>query len=377
MSTSETSQVQVAEDVIDLGIGQPQLSLLPRDLMLKAAQQMLAKPDNTPLNYGHGKGDGRFRLALANYLSQGYGSAVDPDLLMASNGASGALHLIAQQFAEPGDTILVEEPTYFLAHRVFTDRGLKLVGVPMAEDGVDLGALEQAVKEHNPRFFYTIPVFQNPTGITLSAPKRSQLVEMAKEFNFLVVADEVYQLLHFGSKPPPPLASQVDSGVVLSVGSFSKILAPGLRLGWIHTSPHLQTRLLDFGLLKSGGGLNHFMGCLVEPLLSSGWQGEFLEGLIRTYSQRVEVMDQSLRDNLAGVVDYSKPKGGFFFWLRLPEGVDAGALTLAAGEAKVGFRAGSRFSSCGGFQNYIRICFARYGEQAIREGISRLASVLS
>jgi 2-aminoadipate transaminase len=372
----ETTQIQADPDTIDFGIGQPQLELLPRELMWKASQAILSETENTSLNYGHPKGDGRLRVALASFLAPSYRSVIDPGSFVTTGGASQALNLIAQVFAKPGDTILVEEPTYFLAHRIFRDRGLKVVGVPLTEEGLDLGALEAAAKKHKPAFFYTIPVHQNPTGLTMGAERRRAVLDLAKKNGFLLVADEVYQLLTYVGAPPKPFAAYLESEVVLSVGSFSKILAPGLRLGWIQTSPALQERILEYGLFKSGGGLNHYVSCLVGAALANGWHAEFTESIRRAYAHRVEVMDRCLRAHLGDMVQYRKPEGGYFFWLELPKGIDCEEMQARAAEQKTGFRAGTRFSTQGGMKNYLRLSFAHYSEENIDVGIGRLAKVI-
>lgn len=367
MSTrEETTQLRTDPEAVDFGVGQPQLSLLPRELLAQAAAAALGAGDHAPLNYGHPKGDGLLRHSLAEFLSPRYRVEVNPDHFVTTNGASQALHMVAHIFAQPGDTVLVEEPTYFLAHQILCDRGLKLVGVPVG----DMKALQQAAREHRPAFFYTIPVFQNPTGRTLSPAEREQLLKIAEEENFLVVADEVYQLLSYTEEPPPPLRGRP----VISIGSFSKILAPGLRLGWIETAPEHQQRILNYGLLKSGGGLNPLVCRLVHQFIADGSQERYLEQLRATYRNRIEVMDQALRHHLGDQVRYRKPTGGYFFWLRLPEGLTAADLAPKAHQVKVGFRSGERFSSHGHLGEYLRLSFAHYGEDAIREGVRRLAT---
>ncbi len=373
----ESSQITADPNTIDFGIGQPQLELLPRELMRQASLEVLGQDDLRSLNYGHPKGDGRMRLALAEFLQPAYGGVVDPASFLTTGGASQALQLIASVFAAPGDTVLVEEPTYFLAHQIFEDCGLTIVGIPLNEDGVDREALERAVKEHNPSFFYTIPTFQNPTGQTLTNECRNDIVDLAQKYGFLVVADEVYHLLSYTAVPPAPFASKLESGVVLSVGSFSKILAPGLRLGWIQTSKTLQARLLDRGLFKSGGGLNHYVSCLVGAALANGSHALYTEKIRRIYARRVEVMDSCLQRALGEKVEYHKPAGGYFFWLRLPEDCDTTTLRQRASQLQTGFREGERFSSTGGLKNFMRLSFAHYDEEAIETGISRLAELLS
>ena len=373
---AETTQIAVDPDCIDFGIGQPQLDLLPRELLWKASQAVLDDTSNTSLNYGHAKGDIRFRQALADFLAPDYGCRPDPAHFLTTNGASQALHLIANIYAKPGDTVLVEEPTYFLAQQIFEDRGLKVVSVKLGPDGIDLKDLAKLAKKHKPALVYTIPVFQNPTGVTASLENRRELVALAQKWGFLIVADEVYQLLNYTETPPPALAGFVDSEVVLSVGSFSKILAPGLRLGWIQTAPALQQRLLDFGLFKSGGGLNHHVCCVVGKAMAYGWHRTYTEGLKRIYGHRVEVMDRCLRRELGDYVQYEKPRGGYFFWLELPKKVDASELMEKATMMKTGFRPGVRFSSRGKLKNYLRLSFAHYHENAIEVGVERLAKVL-
>ena len=373
----ETTQVVSDPGTIDFGIGQPQPELLPRELLWKASQAVLNENDNSSLNYGHAKGDIRFRQALSRFLAPTYGVNPDPADFVTTNGASQALHLIANIFAKQGDTVLVEEPTYFLAQQIFEDRGLKVVSVSLGENGLDLSELKKLAKKHKPALFYTIPVFQNPTGLTMNLETRRELVELAQKLGFLIVADEVYQLLHYTETPPPALASFSSSEVVLSVGSFSKILAPGLRLGWIQTAPALQQKILDFGLFKSGGGLNHLVGCIVGKAMACGWHDTFTERLKRIYAHRVEVMDRCLHRHLGERVQFQKPRGGYFFWLELPEEIDASTLMDRAKELKTGFRPGVRFSSRGELKNFIRLSFAHYHENAIEVGCERLGQVLT
>lgn len=372
----ESAQIQADPSCIDFGIGQPQLDLLPCDLLRRASQTLLARHPYSYLNYGHGKGDGRFRTALADFLSAPYGARQDPSLIFSTGGASLALHLIACTLAQPGDTVLVEEPTYFLVPQIFRDHGLKLVGVPIDGDGVNLERLEAAIKKHRPKFFYTIPVFQNPTGHTTSEEKKKRVLEFADRHDFLVVADEVYQLLHYSIRPPAPYANYLHSERVVSVGSFSKILAPGLRLGWLQTAPKWMRKFENLGLLKSGGGLNHYVGALVGEALADGSHQTYTEKLRREYAFRVDVMDRALQAKLGDKVRYQKPKGGYFFWLELKIETDAEELEKTAKKHGTGFRAGRRFSNRDGFKQFLRLSFAHYNENAISVGIDRLAKAI-
>ncbi len=376
MSDLRTTQVSVPPDMIDFGIGQPGFDLLPARLMQSAAARRLDGVETSFLNYGAEQGDGFFRQALARFLSDGYDEAVDPDALFITAGASNALDLTCTLFTRPGDVVFAAEPTYFLALRIFADHGLRVVPIPTDEQGMNIQALEDALRTERPTLLYVIPSFQNPAGMTLPMERRRRLAELATEYDFLIAADEVYHLLAYTAAPPAPMAHFTADGRVISIGSFSKILAPGLRLGWIQAEPALLRRFVTSGLVDSGGGLNPFTSALVRVALEEGWQEEYLARLRRTYVHRIDVMDAVLREELGGLVDYTRPAGGFFFWLALAPGMDSQRLQAAASAYQVGFQPGVRFSSRGKLHDRLRLSFAFYGEDTIREGVSRLARLL-
>lgn len=375
MTELRTAQVSTPADVVNFGIGQPDMRILPVKIMKQAAAHRLGQHDPAVLNYGVEPGDGYFRKALAAFLSDGYGEPVDLSQLLVTAGASQALDIICTLFTQAGDTIFVEEPSYFLALRIFEDHRLNVVSLPMDEEGLIVEAVEEALTSHRPKFLYTIPTFHNPSAVTLSQARRERLVELSQARDFLIVADEVYHLLHYTAPPPRPLAHYLNAGTVLSVGSFSKILAPGLRLGWVQTSPKLWQAIAQCGLIDSGGGLNHFTSTIVRSVLELGLQKQYLSLLKETYSGRVAAMHQALQEKLPGAA-YVRPNGGFFFWLNLPEEVDTRKLIEQAAAHKVGFQMGPKFSSQGGLQNCMRLSFAFYDEMAIAEGVSRLAALI-
>ena len=186
-------------------------------------------------------------------MCQAYGTPVNPESLFITAGASQSLDWLCALFTQPGDTIFIEEPSYLYAFRIFTDHRLKVVGIPTDENGIIIEALEEALQHERPAFVYTIPTFQNPTGATLPPGRREQLVELSRTYNFLLIADEVYHCLHFDLPPPRPLAAHSAEGNIVSLGSFSKILAPGLRLGWIQGPPPILQRLTLSGVADGGG----------------------------------------------------------------------------------------------------------------------------
>ncbi len=372
-----TTQINLEPDVIDLGIGQPQLQVLPLELVQKAATQQLAQNDPSFLQYGIEQGDGFFRLALAGFLTWGYGLPVAADELFITAGASQGLDLLATLLARSGDTVFVEEPSYFLALRILADHRLNVVGVPTDEQGLDVDALGEELKRRRPAFLYTIPTFQNPTTATLPASRRERLAELSRAYDFPVVADEVYHFLNFGPPPPPPLAAYIERGNIISLGSFSKILAPGLRLGWIQAARPLIARLTTSGLLDSGGGLNPFASALVRPALEGNGQQDYLKRLRVIYSTRASAMNAALKRELGGRVQFDEPQGGFFFWLKLPERMDAARWLPLAARHKVGYRPGVKFSSRNGLHNYLRLSFTFYDVPQLEEGIARLGRVLA
>jgi DNA-binding transcriptional MocR family regulator len=371
-----TIQNLVPPDVIDLGLGDPSLSLLPLDLIREAAQTRLSQSDNSFLQYGAEQGDGHFRRTLAEFLVRGYGFDVSPDSLFVTNGISNAMDLICTLFTKPGDTIFVEEPTYFLALRIFADHHLNVIPIDTDENGLIIESLEEKLAESHPTFLYLIPTFHNPTGATLSQERRERLVQLAKEHDFIIVADEVYHLLHYTQTPPKSFATYIDSENIISLGSFSKILAPGLRLGWLQAHPEKIKRFNTCGLLDSSGGLNPFTSTIIRGVIESGGLDNNIDKLINIYRARLHVMNLALGEQLPGV-EYLVPHGGYFFWLRLPEKIDARALRDSAHSFKVDFRPGTLFSSRGELTDRIRLCFVHYEEGEIREGILRLKGCLN
>jgi DNA-binding transcriptional MocR family regulator len=199
-------------------------------------------------------------------------------------------------------------------------------------------------------------------------------VQLSQEHNFIIVADEVYHFLNYSDQQIKPFAAYTDLETVISLGSFSKILAPGLRLGWMQAHPDKVKRLVTSGLLDSGGGLNPFTSAIVRELIETGDLERNIASLIAVYRSRLAAMDASLHRELPQSV-FEIPQGGFFFWVRLP-GIDTGQLQQKASDFHVGFRPGIRFSSQGGMRDYIRLCYAFYEEEKIAEGIRRLSQCL-
>lgn len=371
--------VDIKQGVIDLGWGHPSPSLHPLEAVRVAADRLLSRGGTEPLQYGATQGYGPYLETLAEFLSgqESYGMSVDGRSLFLTAGASQALDLTCTLFAREGDTVLVEEPTYFVIEGIFKAHHLSVRGVPTNENGLDVDALEDMLVNGGlrPRFIYTIPSYHNPTSTVLPEDRRKRLVELAHRFDFLVLADEVYQMIHFADVPPKPVIS-FDSGRdgrTISYGSFSKILSPGLRIGWIQAAPTIVDRFADAAVTFSGGGFNHFASALVKEVIDMGLLHENIGRLRLAYSERADAMDLAIRSHFGDLVDFSKPSGGYYFWLRFPGGLDTAEFLPVAEQHGVSFRPGNAFSESSRFTDFLRLTYTLYEEEELEEGVRRLA----
>lgn len=369
-----TTQPWAAADAVDLGVGQPDATLLPLAVFERA---FAAGPldSSAPLQYGHPNGDGALRLELSRFLTGAYRLPVDPEELLVTNGNSHGIDLACAVLAAPGDVVVVEEPTYFLALDIFRERGLRVVGVPVDDEGMDLDALERVLARERPAFVYTVPTFHNPTGATLSAERRQRLVALAVAHGTTVVADEVYHLLAFDGAPPPlPLAAAVSTGAVVSLGTWSKLLAPGLRLGWLHAAPALLERFARSAVVASGGGVAPFTGAVVRTILAHGWLDDHVGMLRATLAERAAVLHDAVGAHLPEA-ELRRAAGGYFAWLRLPGERDTGRWLDAATRHRVGYRPGVLFSTCGGQRDRLRLSWAFYPVERLEPAVRELAAI--
>jgi DNA-binding transcriptional MocR family regulator len=377
MSKTVTFEGSAPAGTINFGIGQPSADLLPVDIVRQASQSFFEGAQPFDLNYGVLQGDPRFLDSLAGFLTKSYRSPATSDELFVTGGNSQALDLVSVVCANPGDTVFVEEPSYFLAFQIFRDHGLNIVGIPVDEDGLSVDALREALKSHKPAFLYTIPSYHNPGGQCTTEDRRRQIVELAMEHDFLVVADEVYQLLYYYDPPPPAYGTMSASERVISLGSFSKILAPGLRLGWIQTTPNLVEQFMNHGFVNSGGSINHISSLIVRQAIDNGSLELHIDYLRRVYRSRVEAMDEALHEHFDGIAKWVRPSGGYFFWLEFDESIDTAPLRKKARERQAGFQDGAVFSSRDQLNNCLRLSFAHYNDDDIRAGIARLRPLFS
>lgn len=366
-----------SEGVVDLAWGHPSDRLHPMHVLKPAVDEVFANGEIAALQYSGYQGYGPLIESLAAFLSDEpcYRDPVGPESLYIGYGASHGLDTACTLFTRAGDTVWVEEPSYYLVRQVLTDHGLNIVGVPTDGRGMDVAAAaEMLAKGELPRptLVYVIPSYHNPMGSVMPHDRREALVELARGVGFMVASDEAYHLLHYGEPPPPPLAAydRSDDGCVVSLGSFSKVLAPGIKLGWVQARPRLVDRFTYAGANFSGGN-NNFAGAIVDVAIRRGLLGEHVKGLRKTYGERVRVMASGLADALPDA-RFDVPGGGYYFWVTLPDGVDATEVERQALEAGVTLRPGPAFSGEGLFTNCVRLCFALSESDEIEEGLRRL-----
>ncbi len=378
IQTGEFPQSQAGPEVINLGLGQPSPRLLPLALLAEAAATRLgAGNDPLVLQYGSIRGALGLREVLAALMTERYRFEVDAAQLLMTGGISSALSFVSQVFARPGQSVVCSDPTYFLARGIFESQGLPVVGVPVDADGLRVDDLERRLHEGlRPAFVYCMPSFHNPTGVQLAPARAEHLVALAERYDFLVIADEPYVMLGFADSPPPCMVSY-DRGRdrVLSLGSFSKILGPGLRLGWLHGAEPLLERFSLHGALRSGGGLNPMVGSIVTDVIESGALGRHIDELRATFAERCGALSIAVRSQLP-TASFTEPEGGYFVWVRLPEGLDAGDLFERAVDHAVGFCPGPRCAVQRDLSGFVRLCFAFYEADELREGVERLASLV-
>lgn len=360
--------------LISIAYGLADQALFPREELVDSVAQILAADADAALNYGPNAPE---LVALVAERLRREGVDAREEQTMLAYGSSQILGLLPQVLLAPGDTVIIEAPTFLGAVARFRMAGARIVGVPVDADGMDVAALEERLRELRragvrPKFIYTIPTFQNPAGTTLSLERRRRLVALAAEYGVLVVEDDAYVDLRFRGEPLPPMAALDSEGWVLRVGTFSKILAPGLRMGWAHGPKGLIDRLLMF---KVEGGSGPFITRLVARFAADGRLDAHIRALCAHYAAKCDLMAAALRRHIPDA-SFVLPDGGFFIWLRLPEGVGAGDLAPVAMRHGVEFLAGTRCFADGAGDDHIRLAFSEEPAERVEEAVRRLGAAV-
>ena len=372
------AQSAADETILDLRLGQPSPALLPLPEIDAAARARLGPGnDERILQYGAAAGYEAFREALADLLREQTEVEVSPATLATTGGISSALSLVSQLLANPGDTVACGDPTYFLARGIFESSHLNVVGIPVDDHGLNVDALAARLERGlRVAFAYVLPSFHNPCAVTLDPQRAEQLVELAVRHEFVIVADEPYVMLHFDRPPPSMMSYDRGRGRVLSLGSFSKILGPGLRLGWVHARTDLVERFTEHGVLRSGGGLNPLVSSIVHGTIERGFLPTHIERLRQALRRRAAAMSDALDAHLPDAA-YVRPRGGYFVWCKLPGGVDTSALLeRARNEHAVGFCPGTRCAVSRDLKDHVRLSFSFYDEAELGAAVERLAAAV-
>ena len=363
--------------VISFAGGLPDPGSFPREEAASVLSRLLRERGEVLLQYGPARGDEELVEVIRERMGR-RGMDVGPREVLVVSGAQQGLDLCAKLFVDPGDVVLVEAPSFIGALGAFRNYQAEMVGVPMEEDGVDLGALERTVEGllgegRKPKFFYTIPNFQNPTGTLTSQEKRRGVLELARRYDLLVVEDDAYGELGFGTSDQEvrPIKAMDGEGRVIYLGSFSKIVSPGIRLGWMAGPEELIDR---FEMAKQMLDVcpSPLIQAMVVELHRKGFLDEHVLNLREIYRSRRDAMVSSLRRHMPQGVRWTEPLGGFYVWVTIPEGRDALDLFHMAVERKVAFVIGSAFYPDESVRNVFRLSFCHEREEVIEEGIGRL-----
>ncbi|MEO6084619.1 MAG: PLP-dependent aminotransferase family protein [Umezawaea sp.] len=367
--------------VADLGWGHPRPGLLPVRQWQEATRAALEAYDWQAMTYGHAAGPGPLVRWLATHLGEVDGVPGEPGEFFVTAGASHAVALAATVLTEPGDVVVVDAPTYHFAARILSDRGLELVSAPQDEQGIDVGALDDLVRSLRGRgrrvaLLYLVPTFGNPTGRSLPASRRADLVRFARDASVAVVEDDTYRELGYEGAPPPSLWSAAPNGPVVRVGSFSKTVAPGIRLGFLQAGPAVLSRVTGLGYVDSGGGLNHTTALTMATFARSGAYRAHVEHLRSAYLAQRDALVGALRAELPDL-QVPSPAGGWFLWLRLPAGLTARALSAVAEPLGVAFAEGTNFFvDRGRGTDHIRVSFSLLPPAELADAAALLARAI-
>jgi 2-aminoadipate transaminase len=374
-----------ATDVITFSGGFPDPATWPTSVLSAIAARLISEDAGVALQYAATEGVASVRDYVSGRLNALEGLAPGPGELMITSGGIDCMELLAKSYVDPGDVVLVEAPTYLGGIMAFRGYEADVRGVPTDGDGLRVDVLADLLTSGlRPKILYTIPDYQNPTGLSLSAERRAVLIELARRYGFLILEDVAYRELGFGQAPrpeaqasqtqPPSLWSMAPDAV-LQAGTFSKIFSPGFRMGWAAGPAEIISRL---GVAKQNS--DQCAGALGQRLMEEyGRSGEMDRQIVRSralYARRAELLTQALAVHMPAGTTWTTPRGGFYVWVTAPDGVDTVALSAAASERKVAYVPGRPFYPDGSGATQIRLAYSRVADDLIDEGVRRIGEVL-
>lgn len=356
--------------VISFAGGLPAPELFDLEGAQESFAAVLATTGRTALQYSPTEGNDALRAQIAErYAARGLPTQVDD--LIVTTGSQQGLSLLATTLVDEGDVVLVESPSYLAALQCFALAGARLVAVPSRDGGIDLDALVELAQQLHPKALYTVPTFHNPTGRTLTEDNRRGIVTAAEHLGFRVIEDDPYAELRYSGRPVPSMASMTASELVVCTGSFSKILAPGLRLGWVRTTPSVRPALL---VAKQAADLHTSTldQAAAAHYLATGRLDAAVERSRLAYGDRRDAMLGGLADALPAGSRWNHPDGGMFVWVELPTGMDSAEVLPLALEHDVAFVPGAPFFPHDAPRHTLRLSFTTYPPSMIQGGLDRL-----
>jgi len=358
----------MAADTISFARGAPSADILPAEAVREAAARALASDWERALSYGTGIGHPALCEWIASELH-----GIDAGQVMVTNGSMEAAALLFRYMVEPGDRVIVEQPSYDRTLLLLGRTGAELIGVPLEADGIDIGGVEAALADGPVSLIHVIPNFHNPAGCTLSAAKRERLVQLADEHGFRIFEDDPYRLINFGGELPPTMLSTDGGDRVIHASSFSKTVSPGVRVGYLAGPPDQIATLAKRGS-EHYISPNMLAESIVLELCRSGALTENIEFVNGALAERRDALVRALGERIPEA-EFVVPGGGYFLWLDLSEGTDTPAALAAAKDEGVAFVAGPDFMLEGGGSS-LRLSFASVPAERVDEGVARLARAL-
>jgi 2-aminoadipate transaminase len=372
--------VTARPEVISLAGGLPDTSTFPPDTFAAVAQRIASESCAKALQYGPTEGLEETKDCIAEVMAA-EGMKVDAEDVLVTTGGQQVIDLVTKTLIDPGDVVVAEGPTYPGAVSVFTAYQADVVQIDMDSDGMRVDLLEETLdrldrEDRRPKFIYTVPSFQNPAGVTMSPPRRKRLVEVAHERELLVLEDNPYGLLRYEGDPPTPLLS-LDGGIyVMYLGTFSKILSPGIRLGWVVAPPPVLEKI-KLGKQAADLCTSTLSQLMVQAYFAEGHWRDYVESLTEIYRARRDTMLDALADHLPHQAEWTRPSGGLFIWATLPDFIDTTDLLARALRENVAFVPGEAAFLDGRGRNAMRLNFSGSDEGAIREGVRRIGEVVT
>lgn len=362
--------------------GLPDPATFPAEGLRRTAEQVLVERPELALQYGPEQGYGPLIDYLRDKILREEGLTLERPQMMLTGGSAQALDHLCTLFLRPGDMVLVEAPTYHETLQLFRDHGLCPTQVEIDHEGLQIEALADRLETlarsgKRAHLLYSIPNFQNPSGITLAADRRTRILALARQYDLLVVEDDVYRDLAYDEGAPPSLY-ELDGGQrVLRIGSFSKILAPGVRMGWLIGPPDLIGRLIGSGLRCMGGGANPLMANILADFCRQGLLDSHIGQLRQTYRERRDAMLSALDAFMPVGVNWTRPSGGYFVWLHLPRPLQAAEIVSRARNEGLLIPAGDPFFAERPTGQYIRLAFSFVSPKKIELGVETLGRLLA